>query len=328
MNLRLAGVTLRLHRFEIIAAVVAALAVGIGAAAILVQIDGVALPQGCRSWLGRGMGDAPAECAPSFRRLVDIIILQGQELFRIMGLLPFAVGILVGVPIVGRELEAGTTHTAWSLDGSRSRWLGRRIWPVATVIAAVMVLVAILTDAVAAKDQAIGGSAMTILGLHGIPALARVLAAFGIGLLVGSMVGRTLPGLVISGLVCGLVFLSVGQAQSVWIAAQEPSARAVDETRRWTFNGQWRWLDPDGRVLSPEELSAIVPDELEQADVGLIQPFYSAEWLEPRGYRFVAMGIPESEAVSGWTGFEIILYAVAGIVAAGSAFVVVRRRAP
>lgn len=35
-----------------------------------------------------------------------------------------------GVPIVARELEARTAQTAWSLSGSRLRWLLRQMAPI------------------------------------------------------------------------------------------------------------------------------------------------------------------------------------------------------
>jgi hypothetical protein len=86
------------------------------------------------------------------------------------------------------------------------------------------------------------------------------------------------------------------------------------------------WLTPNGRLLSSEELSALVPDELERADVGLIQPFYSMDWLEERGYEVVPMGIPESQAVDGWYAYDLLLYSTAGVIGTVGAFVVVNRR--
>ena len=46
---------------------------------------------------------------------------------------PGVLGIILGVPIVARELEMRTTALAWSLTPSRSRWLLARFLPMLLV---------------------------------------------------------------------------------------------------------------------------------------------------------------------------------------------------
>ncbi|MGH2445393.1 MAG: hypothetical protein ACRDGD_05065 [Candidatus Limnocylindria bacterium] len=40
---------------------------------------------------------------------------------------PFAVGVILGAPLVAREIDGGTAQLAWSLSRSRVGWLLRRI---------------------------------------------------------------------------------------------------------------------------------------------------------------------------------------------------------
>jgi hypothetical protein len=63
------------------------------------------------------------------------LAVDGEKLFMAMKILPFGVGLLAGVPIVARELEMRTAQTAWSLNGSRLRWLIRQVAPIGGVVA-------------------------------------------------------------------------------------------------------------------------------------------------------------------------------------------------
>ncbi len=271
---------------------------------------------------------APAGCEPGLGSYLGIVLNQGDDIFLIMAFLPFAVGLLVSTPIVAKELESGTAQTAWSLNGSRARWLRRQVWPIATCVSIAVALAAITTDLLARDYLTTGGLALPLLGLHGLPVLARFLAALGLGLLIGSVVPRTLAALVIGGLLCLTLYVGISQALDVWIDAQDASARMEGETRLWTFNGDWQWLAPDGRLITAAEVSDLVPDDLEQADVGLIQPFYTAEWLEERGYQLLPLGIPESEAIEGWYPYDMLLFSIVGVIGIAAAFVVVDRRRP
>lgn len=328
MSIGFALVTLRLNRFEVISAVAISIAAGLGAIAIMAQLAGVAMPTECRTWLGPGWTEAPSGCQPIIERYQAILTPQGQDLFRVMGLFPFVVGILAAAPIVARELEAGTAHTAWSLFGSRVRWLGLQVWPVAASVTSAVAFAAITAELVAREMEVLGQAALPLLGLHGIPVLARLLAAFGIALFAGSIVARTLPALVIAAVCCAVLFLGVSQAQETWIRAQAPLPRMDGETRIWAYNGTWRWVAPDGRFLNDAEVSALVPDALEEADAELVQPVNTMEWLGERGYTSIPMGIPEAQAVGGWYPFDLLIHAAAGIGATVAAFVVVNRRRP
>lgn len=131
-----ARVTLKLHRFEIAAATIAALAVGVWALVVDYRLDALNVPAGCiDNWLARADGpDGATACAGAMRawgeiltRDGEIFIGQGILPLSVMGVLPFAVGLLGGVPIVARELRRARRRphgrsTAPGCAGSCGRW--------------------------------------------------------------------------------------------------------------------------------------------------------------------------------------------------------------
>ena len=58
-----------------------------------------------------------------------------QLLLRLSELAPFAVGILLGAPLVAREIDGRTAQLAWTMSRSRTRWLVGRIgFPVVVAV--------------------------------------------------------------------------------------------------------------------------------------------------------------------------------------------------
>ena len=46
----------------------------------------------------------------------------------------YVVGLFLGVPLVAREIERGTTRLSWSLGPSRWRWYATAVVPVAAIL--------------------------------------------------------------------------------------------------------------------------------------------------------------------------------------------------
>lgn len=140
-----------------------------------------------------------------------------------MSLLPFGLGLLTGVPIVSRELEERTAQVAWSLNGSRARWLFRQSSPILLVLIAAIAVTAWTTTALVNGPDAHPEGAFVNIGSYGVPVLARAFGAFGLGIFVGALIGRALPALVFGGVLSLGLVLSVSGARDAWLAAQAPS---------------------------------------------------------------------------------------------------------
>jgi hypothetical protein len=253
----------------------------------------------------------------------EIVGSDGARIGEIMRVLPFAVGLLGGVPIVARELEGRTSATAWSLYGSRSRWLAIHSLPILAVITVSLLFVAVGAGFVAGHrlEWGEGGSALDI-GTSGAPVVARGFGAFGIGLLAGVLLGRSLPGLLLGIALCVALTLGLGAARDKWMATL-PSSPITAAAPGITTGFGWR--APDGRALSLDEGFALVPDEVSADDGG--QQGESAAWLENRGYTELQLGIPYS-AVGGWASYDAAAFGLVGLTAIAATAIFVNRRRP
>jgi len=134
-------------------------------------------------------------------------------------LAPFLFGVILGPPLVGREIEGRTAGIAWTLSRSRRRWLALRAGPVVGLVLVAMVLVG-LAGTTLARQLAGGepgfGSLVPPLPLL----LARGALALAIGLLAGVVIGRTFPAVLATALAVGLVMIAASIGIDAWMAAE------------------------------------------------------------------------------------------------------------
>ena len=331
-----ARVTLKQHRFEVGAAVFASLVIAVFALILEYRLRALDVPPGCvDNWLGRVDGlDGAGFCLGPMRAWGEVLEVDGGLIFGVMKYLPFGLGLLVGVPIVASELEARTAQTAWSLDGSRQRWLLRQIWPVLVLLGATLSFTAVATSVLAANNVAWGGLAYFDIGLHGPLIVARAFGAFGVGLLVGALLGRTLPAFVLGACLMVALFVFVGRAQDAWLAGLEPTVIGtssaegdveIDRPTRVVQSG-WGWRAPDGTQLSFQEGLAVVPAEIADGDDPVQYP-NSTQWLLDHGYASLALGVTDERAL-GWAPYDALAFSLIGAASLVGAAVVVSRRRP
>jgi hypothetical protein len=170
--------------------------------------------------------------------------LQSQaNLVRVvLTIAPALLGIILGVPVVARELELRTASFSWALTPSRWRWLLARFLPMLLVRVAGLAVVAwagtTLFDALWLGRY---GPDLTEVAAAGVPLVARGLAAVAVALLVGAVVGRTMPALLIAVVVlAGWGLFVVPRAQAM-LAEQ----RAVWQSgESWLEGGSHlQWMD-------------------------------------------------------------------------------------
>jgi hypothetical protein len=140
---------------------------------------------------------------------------------------PFGIGVLLGAPLVAREIDAATAQLAWSLSGSRVWWLIRRIAFVTLFMLLVLGVLAVTSEILAAAlapDRALSED-FAWFGRRGWLILARGVAALMLGVLVGAVIGRVLPAILAAGLVIGLAFTGLSVAQDRWLESQAETHR-------------------------------------------------------------------------------------------------------
>ncbi len=151
----------------------------------------------------------------------------GMRLLYLSFVAPFGMGVLLGAPLVAREIDGGTAQLAWTLSRSRMSWLLRRIAFVALVTLVLLGVLAVTSEILAAALQPTAdlGHDFTWIGRRGWLIGARGAAALMIGLLVGALIGRVLPAILAAILVIGLTFTGVSLVQDRWLAAEAEVAR-------------------------------------------------------------------------------------------------------
>lgn len=251
---RAALLTWRMHRFEVFASIVAIVVVAVSAWVVRDHLLAFSIPETCKNMLG--YSPPPSSCTDIHEAYLR---LQG-EVSLLMGgaatILPFVMGLTLGVPIVGREIEMRTTTLAWSLSGDRLKWLVQRLLPMLAIgLTGLVVLGLLLREVHLAKDfedfeSYASGSRLWHLGSYGATFAGRGLMAFGVAVLAGAVVGRTLPGFVVAGaLGLGLLFVgppalqgAIAEPNAVWVEdkgfGESPDYLLYLESRLETLDGQ------------------------------------------------------------------------------------------
>ncbi|HEY7282402.1 MAG TPA: transporter, partial [Actinomycetota bacterium] len=180
----------RQHRQQALAG---AIALGLVAAFLLVTHAGFANTfrssglSSCLAAPGRDCGQLADQFDQQYRGLQFVI-----PLFLTV---PLLIGLFWGAPLVARELEQGTQRLVWTQSVTRRRWFSTKVLLQAgTAAAGVAALAALVTwwSGIFLRiheDRFDPG----IFDIRGIVPVAYVLFAVALGVLMGTLVRRTLP---------------------------------------------------------------------------------------------------------------------------------------
>lgn len=335
-------VTLKQHRFEVAVATLAALAAGVIGISIIVRINALGVSPACLDSVRAsqdGSGVAP-DCMALVRSGIGIIgssYLSGEGTLAlsVMGALPFLLGLLGGVPIVSRELEARTAQTAWSLNASRLRWLARQMAPVAVLLGAVMIFAAVVASLAGQVWVRWGyGGWSDLIGLHGVLAVVRAFGAFGIGLALGAFLGRSLPAFLFGVALMLAILYGLNQGRDRWLAGL-PQEIIGATSPNGEYQGApgakatgWGWIAPNGDFLSAHAARQLAtdagvpapqPDDIQDTGAGV--------WLEEHGYFEVPLGVTDATAL-GWAPYDGLAFGLLGLGGIGATMLLVNRRRP
>lgn len=262
--LRSALLTFRMHRFEVLTTVGLALVATISAAVMYVLVTAANPSDTC--WIEHwGVLFEGGTRTPGCEDRVNafwLTALGSNFVASPIGvLLPFVVGLLLGVPIVGRELELRTAALSWSLTGDRLRWLLARFLPMLglTLVGLIVAGFAVAEMQRAAHPWNYMGPGripyLSELGSEGLTLVGRGVMALGIALLAGAIVGRTLPAFAASAICCfALLFGGAPVLQgaivdrvAVWQDQDESGGPPALATLRQGFR------DGDGRFVNEQQ---------------------------------------------------------------------------
>lgn len=209
MILQETRLTLRLQRFELFAFGAALVVLVIAGFVGATYVDALRPGPECLAI----DGSAPHACDRALQAWNAAQQLLGGLILSPTLIVAYVVGGFLGVPIVARELERGTTRLAWSLAPSRWRWFAVRVLPVLAILvvltfAAGMAVDRFFAASVQGEDPA---ASFTLYGARGGLLASRAAFIFAVAVVVGAVVGRALPALILAGLI-GTIGLAGGEA--------------------------------------------------------------------------------------------------------------------
>jgi len=221
-----ARLSYRQQRWELLLVVlgVAGVAAGMGWLANTLEALRAASPD-CLAGVGGSNvseSEGPAAACQAVLNDYDSTEDLASNLLNLAWAAPFGMGVILGAPVVAREIDGGTAQLAWSLSRSRVGWLLRRIAFIAVFGLALLAVLAVASELLAAAilpDRTLGED-FTWFGRRGLPVVARGVGAIMVGVLVGAIVGRVLPSVLASAVVIGLVFAGLSLAHDQWNRAE------------------------------------------------------------------------------------------------------------
>jgi hypothetical protein len=239
--------TWRLQRSEIV--FVAAICLALTAVATWLAMD-------MRSILGRcGTPAATSACDVifAFQETHGPIVSMTQAA---TGFVPFVAGLVLGVPIVTREVEQRTALTAWSLSRSRLRWLAWRAVPALVIGLALVSPLAFATDQMVRAYFPHSDIGFVQYEARGLPLVMRTAVMLVAGVAIGAVVGRLLPALLVG--IAASVALSVGLGFALphWAPSTLLGDLESPESGSWIgsqLSTEVRYRLPDGTVVSADD---------------------------------------------------------------------------
>jgi ABC-2 family transporter protein len=112
-------------------------------------------------------------------------------------IVPGLIGVLVGAPLIARELEFGTWRLAWSQTVSRARWLTVKLGLVTGgIVVFGAAMTALITWYRAPMDRVTGRFPPNIYDFEGLVLTAYILCAFGFAVLAGLLLRRSITAMV------------------------------------------------------------------------------------------------------------------------------------
>ena len=123
--------------------------------------------------------------------------LVNVAFWAVLLIVPGLIGVLVGAPLIARELEYGTWRLAWSQTVPRARWLAAKL---ALVTGGLVVFGAAMTAVItwyrAPMDRLTGHFLGNIYDFEGLVLTAYILCAFGFAVLAGLLLRRGIPAMI------------------------------------------------------------------------------------------------------------------------------------
>jgi len=236
-----------------------------------------------------------------------------------IGLAMYGIPLVLGVPILTREIEQKTAMIAWPLSGSRMKWLVWRTGPVMVVGLVVIGVMGFAADQLAQAYFPHNDIGFDRHGSRGISLVTRSTLMLAAAVLLGAVIGRLLPALLIGIVLAIGVSTAMDAAVPHWASSTELTGPETEIYGPGPLRTGAQYRLADGRLISAQEGEILVQELYGQNGGEEPDP---AELPQQVMYgiaaeRYGEVLIRESAAILGVT-----------VLAGASAVVVVQRRRP
>jgi hypothetical protein len=300
--------TLRLARFELLAFGAILIGLIVALAIAMPWLDTMRPPAACFEQTDQLLPGCGSELNSWYSVKAATTGLLGGLLVAVS----FAAGLFLGAPLIARELERGTTRLVWALGPSRWRWYATRLLPILFLVFAMTYAAGVSLDRLAAwsTPEVDVSKAFADFGSRGLLIAARSTFIFGVGVAVGSVLGRSLPAVIVTAVIC-VVGLTGGEQVHQRMLRGEAVAIPEERATPGDLYVDQRFRLPDGSLVGYEYFNGAEPFD----DEGM--PKYPIVALVVPGERYRFAETREALVLGGG--------ALAGMLVAG---VVVGRRRP
>jgi hypothetical protein len=304
MRVAAIGLSLRLARFELLAFGGLILALVLASVIAAAGIESIRPPAAC--FAGRFGEEPSARCGDLLNAWYTAQQGTTDLLTSLLVVVSLATGLFLGVPIVARELERGTSRLAWSLTPSRLGWYATRVGPVLVAVLALTYLAGVTLDALTGltEPELDPARAFVAFGFRGVLIAARALFIFAIGVAAGAILGRALPALIVTAVVAA-VGLSGGEAVHQRILRGEAVALASSEAGPGDLYVDQKFRLPDGSLVDYGDFGGEDPFDAEG------NPRYPIVDLVVPGDRYRVVETREALVLAGGSLVALLLAAAA-----------------
>jgi ABC-2 family transporter protein len=244
-----------------------------------------------------------------------------------LNLVPALLAILIGAPLVARELEHGTHRLIWTQSVTRTRWLAAKLGIVLGIgLVVAVVLTAILTWWRTPFDAMGGHMPPDGFDLEGTVSLGYIVYALALAITASTLLRRVVPAMVVT--LAG--FLAVRLPVEFWLRAHylPPLTVTASPMQDTSSPGRmdWRlddgWLDAQGHPQDFSHILSVCTDHgtnLTQTKLSILQCAQDHGWLTYTVYQ-------PADRFWLFQGIETALFVVLALALLGLAIWWVRRR--
>ena len=327
-------ILVKTFRFELIAIALACLALAGGEVLVHGQLEAAALPVECQfsqtfgPFGQQGVATPAPPADPAVEAACELRVTaynevdqHATELLGFGTVLPVLAGILLGVAVVGRELESGTASLAWTLSRSRRRWYLTRAVLLALILGGILFVPGLAANFLEHARQPLvdPGSSFADGGERGPVFALRGLLTYALAVVAGAVLGRQLPAVIVTIALTLAVFIGFETGVVRWersLAVWQPSDNN-GSVADLMFDQEFRDRT-SGAIVDQNDVMNIAPQSTQGGpDFDWITAHYEYVSLVVPGSRYGFVVAGETAALGGAT-----------ILLLGFGLLVVNRRRP